>query len=258
MRGTDNPPLLQENTASPAGWQWSVPGASRGERGYAWCSGYQDEQGAAAMLQAANAAIAATASAAPPAATRALRLQRGRPRQFWLKNCVALTAGAIAPQDDLRLHLAHAAIARLLALFPADALSLPDANEYNRLTNAEHERARDFTILHYRHGPNRDEPFWNHCRNTPPPESLAALLELFVATGRLATADDDFVSTQRWLSVLLGQGVMPQSYDPVADTVDAEVAASSLARLASEIDKEVATLPTHGAFLRALHADAQA
>ena len=86
-------------------------------------------------------ALANPASAAPGA---------GRPTKFWDKNRIALTGSILDPLESTGLHLVQTGITRLLTLFPVMPFSPGDIEEYNRLTIMEHERIRDFLILHFK------------------------------------------------------------------------------------------------------------
>ncbi|HEX8064218.1 MAG TPA: hypothetical protein VF535_13515, partial [Allosphingosinicella sp.] len=52
--------------------------------------------------------------------------------------------------------------------------------------------------------------------------------------------------------VLLGQGIRPRRYDPLADTVDEGEIRQTLARMAPFIRQAAETMPTHSDFLAGL------
>jgi tryptophan halogenase len=153
------------------------------------------------------------------------------------------------PLEPIRLHLVQTAISRLLTTFPDQGFNPSDAEEYNRLTIAEHERIRDFLILHYWATTRRDSPFWEYCRSMDVPDTLRHKVELFRSSGRVSLFDDEHFGEDSWVSVLLGQGVIPRSYDPLADVVNFEEVKAVSLRMRSMICDAVETVPTHRQFM---------
>src|SRR5690606_16059331 len=94
----------------------------------------------------------------------------------------------------------------------------------NRLLGATYEQVRDFLILHYKATERNDSPFWNHCRTMDVPDSLQHKMALFAGRGRMFRYEDELFSVTSWVAVLLGQGVWPESYDVIVDSMtDAEL-----------------------------------
>ena len=48
------------------------------------------------------------------------------------------------------------------------------------------------------------------------PDTLRHKVELFRSSGRVSLIDDEHFGEDSWVSVLLGQGVMPRTHDPLA------------------------------------------
>ena len=86
----------------------------------------------------------------------------------------------------------------------------------------------------------------------PLPDSLAARLDLFRATGYLHREHEELFTEPGWVQVLMGQGIMPRAPHPNADAIDP----AALARLLDEIERgiaaNVAAMPTHAELLRRL------
>lgn len=149
---------------------------------------------------------------------RLIRFQTGRRRAFWKNNCVAigLAAGFLEPLESTSLHMIQTAIMRLLSLFPNRKSDPHRTHEYNRQTQEEYERVRDFLLLHYAMTGRQDSRMWRHYSNLSLPESLRERIELFRAEGYLLEPHGDLFLNDSWLSVLLGQGVMPDRVLPMA------------------------------------------
>ena len=232
-------------TAREAGWQWRIPLQHRTGNGLVYCSAFLDDARAGDMLLAGL-------EGKPLADPRPLSFTTGRRRQAWVKNCVALglAAGFMEPLESTSIHLIQSGIARLLQLFPQDSDSTIEAAEFNRQTEREWLAVRDFLVLHY-HANARDEPFWRACRAAPIPDSLAHRIELFRSTGRLFREGEELFAEAGWLQVLIGQGVVPRRYDPLADGLPLPQLDEFLGLARRHVDQVVGKMPSHDAFIAA-------
>ena len=230
-------------TAREAGWQWRIPLQHRTGNGLVYCSAFMDDERAADLLLGG---LDGDALADP----RPLRFTTGKRRAMWVKNCVALglAAGFMEPLESTSIHLIQAGIARLLSLFPAAGFDPADTAEFNRQSDFEWRAIRDFLVLHY-HANTRDEPFWRECAAMAVPDGLAARLELFRANGRLFREHEELFTELGWLQVLIGQGVMPRGYHPLADTLPAAELARFLDAMRRHSADQAAALPDHAQFI---------
>ncbi len=87
----------------------------------------------------------------------------------------------LEPLESTSLALIQSGIERLLALLPDRGCAPALADEYNRVTALEHERLRDFLVLHYAANARHGEAFWDERRDTALPPMLAHKLRLFPA-----------------------------------------------------------------------------
>ena len=232
-------------TARAAGWQWRIPLQHRNGNGYVYSSSdVSDKEAAATVL----AGLETEALDEP----RFLRFTTGRRREVWKKNCVALglASGFMEPLESTSIHLVQAGISKLFALFPDRSFDPVLAGEYNRLTAIQTEQIRDFLILHYTATERDDSPFWRRCREIELPESLARRIALFRSQGRLFRYEDELFSESSWLAVLLGQGILPQRYDPLADTLPDEDVRQTLSRMKAFIAQAAERMPRHGDYVR--------
>jgi tryptophan halogenase len=124
------------------------------------------------------------------------------------------------------------------------------------LTAHEYDRLRDLLVLHYYATSRNDSALWTKCRATLVPESLRQRMALFADSGRITVGEDEFCGIDGWLSVLLGQGVSPGTYDPLADVTSLATTRGALTRMSQEMQAHAATLPDHRALIAARGASA--
>jgi len=237
-----DPPPYSESAARPAGWRTRTPLQGCLDSTYVYSSRHLSDDEAAATLRRDMPGTALTEP-------RFSRSFAGRPIKFWDKNWITLTGGALDTLESTGLHLAQTGITRLLTLFPVTRYSPPDIAEYNRLTAAEHERIRDFLILHFKATQRSDAPFWEQCRALEVPDTLHAKIELFRRCGRVAMLDDEHFGEDSWLALFFGQNLHPEDYDPLADVLDEEEVKAALSRMRSMITEGVERLPTHADYI---------
>ncbi|PHY22633.1 tryptophan halogenase family protein [Caulobacter sp. BP25] len=234
-------------TSDQCGWRWRIPLQHRVGNGYVYCSGYIEDDEAAHVLLSK---LDGQAQAEP----RVLRFVTGRRRKAWLKNVVAigLSSGFLEPLESTSIHLIQVGISTLLELFPNSGCEAADQDEYNRVMVLEFERVRDFLILHYHANQRTDSAFWNDRRTAPIPESLAYKLALFRERGAVVAYKDGFFKEPSWLSVYLGQNVIPSGLDPLVEAVPTVDSARVMAELKAAVARAVQAMPSHEAFLRSL------
>ncbi|MEO0368496.1 MAG: tryptophan halogenase family protein, partial [Pseudomonadota bacterium] len=232
------------STAHTAGWQWRIPLQHRIGNGHVYASQFMDESEATDILFA-------NLDAKPTAEPRKLTFTTGMRKQMWIKNCVALglSSGFMEPLESTSIHLIQSGISRLLNFFPDQEFRQADIDEFNRQSRFEFERIRDFIILHYHANRRTDSEFWRACREQELPESLQQRLELFKSTGRIFRDNDELFTDLGWVQVLVGQGILPQSYHPVTDGVTDQQLDKFMAELKAVISKTAEQLPTHQEFI---------
>ncbi len=241
-RLADLPPYTR-STAQRAGWQWRIPLQHRTGNGYVYCSHYEDDDAALAVLMG-------NLESEPINEPRTLRFVTGRRKHFWVKNVVAvgLSSGFMEPLESTSLHLIQAGVSKLLALFPDRGFDPMVIEEYNRIASIEFERIRDFLILHYKLTQRRDTAFWRDCAAMGVPDSLALKIEHFRRFGRHIAREMDLFGQDSWLAVHLGQNNTPERLDPIAQLRDVE-GAGWLAKLRTAMAAAAEQQPSHAAFI---------
>jgi tryptophan halogenase len=232
------------STAHTAGWQWRIPLQHRIGNGHVYCSDFISDDEAAAQLLGN---LDGKALAEP----RPLRFVTGRRKRSWSKNCIALglAAGFMEPLESTSIHMVHSGIFRLLSLMPLNDFDQATIDEYNRLTQIEYEQIRDFIILHYKATTRDDAPFWAYCRDMAVPDTLAHRIDLFRSRARMARHDDQLFIEPSWLAVFMGQGIMPATYDPLADVAPLGEIRQKLDDYKTLMSRIVSGMPTHEAFI---------
>ena len=235
---------LTRAVAMPAGWRWRIPLQHRVGNGYVYSSAHISDDAAAD-------ALAASIEAEPLAAPRLLRFRAGRRRRSWVRNVVAigLASGFLEPLESTSIYLVQGAIAQLIELFPIGAIRARDRDEFNRLTDFEYDRIRDFLILHYHATRRDDSDFWNHVRTMRVPDSLHEKIALFRKSGRVAKYSQGLFFEPSWIAVYVGQGILPEGWDPRADVPPAADLARSMGGLRTQLRSAVQRMPDHAAFI---------
>ncbi|HEV2594403.1 MAG TPA: tryptophan halogenase family protein [Sphingomicrobium sp.] len=236
--------------ARRAGWQWRIPLQHRTGNGHVYCDAFISHDEAAETLLAN---LDGTALADP----RPIRFTSGRRREFWSHNCVALglSAGFMEPLESTSIHLVQSAIGRLLNVLPGDLARSHSARQiFNHLSTVEWARVRDFITLHY-YANARDGEFWEHCRRMELPDTLQEKIDLFREAGMFMREEDELFLDNSWGEVMIGQGIMPESWSPLADNVPAEDIGPFLESLARSYRVRAESLPTHRQFVTAMVGD---
>ena len=244
-RNREDPVPYTRSTADGAGWRWRIPLQHRVGNGYVYSSEFISDDDAEARLLS-------QLDGEPMAAPRRLQFVTGMRKKVWNKNVVAigLAAGFMEPLESTSIHLVHTAIVKLLAFFPDKAFAPADIAEFNRHTQAEYVRIRDFLILHYKATRRDDTAFWRHCRDMEVPETLGHIMEVFQARGRLMITADHLFTAQSWMAVMLGQGLRPQTYDPLADGLTQAELEAHMASVRDQVAKLTHAMPGHGDYIR--------
>lgn len=237
------PTPYTRSTARRAGWQWRIPLQHRTGNGIVYSSAHMDEE-------EARDTLLANLDGEPLADPRALRFTTGRRRQCWTRNVVAigLSSGFLEPLESTSIFLIQSAISRLLQMLPGKAISAADRAEYNRQSDFEIERIRDFLILHYAAN-EREEPFWRACREMPLPDTLMARIDLWKANGRIVREHEELFTEVGWLQVLAGQGLEPVGHHPLADLIAQDELGEFMTLIETLYTREAAQMTDHAAFL---------
>jgi len=231
-------------TAMTAGWRWRIPLQHRVGNGYVYSSAFIDDQTALDHL-------VQDLESPPAAEPNRLRFVTGRRRSAWKGNVVSigLASGFLEPLESTSINLIQTGIGRLLDLFPDRDFDPTLIAEYNRRTAREVEAVRDFIIAHYHLADRTDGALWHHCRETAPPDTLAARLELFRARGEISLREDESFREDSWAAVLTGLNVWPRRVSPLVDRLDPDRVEAQARRLADLIGRAAASLPDHQAYL---------
>ncbi|MDZ4307836.1 tryptophan halogenase family protein [Allopontixanthobacter sp.] len=238
-------------TAHGAGWQWRIPLQHRTGNGHVFSSAHMDETEAERILLE-------NLDGEQLAEPIRIRFTTGKRKKTWNRNCLALglSAGFLEPLESTSLFLIQSALIRLIRLFPDGSFDQANIDEFNRQTDFEYERVRDFIILHYKATERDDTPFWRYCRDMDVPDTLQHKIDLFKANGRIFREDEELFSEESWIQVMLGQGVIPSGYDPLVDIRSEAQVVQFLGNVENVIRKCVAVMPTHADFV-AKYCDAQ-
>jgi tryptophan 7-halogenase len=191
----------------------------------------------------------------------------GRRVRAWEKNCVALGEAACVfdPLHFVDLHAVQVGLVHLLHLFPVHDDFSVERDEYNQNVRSAFERMRDFQSAHYllnRYGLNRDglgeqaAPFWSRARATAVGTELAHKIDVFRARGEMVHYEDEAFTIDDWQSLLIGHGVIPETWDPAVDRTEPALRKSELHRIQEFIRQKVEAQRPHPEYLQTVCAPA--
>jgi tryptophan halogenase len=225
--------------AHDAGWQWRIPLQHRMGAGIVYASGYLSRD------EAYHRLISTVGE--PLIEPFDIKFKGGVRRRQWYRNCVAigLSGGFVEPLEATTVHLIQRAVLRFVRLMPNGRVSERDAAEFNEQQRQDIEQIRDFVILHYKATDRRDSVFWRHVAAMPVPDSLQQKIELFRETGRTFRKNEELFAENSWVQVMMGQGIDPRSWHPIAEKLSDEELARLMATLREDVTRTVATLPPH-------------
>lgn len=232
-------------TARSCGWQWKIPLQHRVGNGLVYCSDHMDEDRAARTLLD-------NVEGRPIADPRPIRFRTGRRRQQWNKNCVSLglSSGFLEPLESTSIHLIQNSVIRLIKMFPRAGIEQANIDQFNRESLEEIEHIRDFIILHYHVNQRTDSGYWSECREMSIPDSLQHKIDLFSRSGLIFRDNNELFSEVSWTAVMIGQGLVPESWHPVVDRIDDMQLETMMANVRADIAQVVRGGPGHEQYLR--------
>jgi tryptophan halogenase len=243
-KSVGDPLPYTRSIAREAGWQWRIPLQHRVGNGLVYCSRYlSDEQARQTLLANVEGELLTE--------PRVLKFRAGRRLRHWVKNCVAigLSSGFIEPLESTSIHLIQRGIIRLMQMLPFAGIAQSDVDEFNQQSRLELEQIRDFIVLHYHLTERQDTPFWRYCRGMEIPATLAHRMRLFRETGRVFRVANELFAENSWIQVMLGQGISPAHYHPVASVMSDEELRAFLANIQSRVGRTVGQLPPHQTYV---------
>jgi tryptophan halogenase len=231
--------------AHKAGWMWRIPLQHRVGNGIVFSSAHMTSDDAERLLRER---IEGDVLIEP----RLIRFRAGCRRKVWVKNCIGigLSTGFIEPLESTSIHLIMIAITRLLQMFPYAGVSAAAAERFNFLAERELEGIRDFIVLHYHATDREDSDFWRHCRTMNVPDSLVHRLALFRELAHAFQESHDLFAVDSWVTVMLGQGVIPANYNPAVRRMPEDKLRQSLDTAKANIARAVERMPSHQDWLR--------
>ena len=230
--------------AHDAGWQWRIPLQHRVGNGIVYCSRYLERDGA---LERLLGNVEGKVLTDP----NFLRFAAGARQKQWHKNCIAvgLSGGFMEPLESTSIHLIQRSVLRLIRMLPLREISVRDVAEFNDQQMTDMVQIRDFLILHYKATERRDSDFWRYCSAMPIPDSLEHKIELFRETGRVFRKNEELFVENSWVQVMMGQGIVPRAYHPIAEKLSDEELEKLLATIRDTVSRTVASLPAHAAYV---------
>ena len=239
------PAPFTRSTADAAGWRWRIPLQHRTGNGHVYASDFMsDDEAEQRLLDGLDGPAAA--------APRRLQFVTGKRRKVWDHNCLAigLSSGFLEPLESTSIYMIQTGILRLLSLFFHSGFGRAARDDVNRLATEEFEKIRDFIILHYKMTTRDDTPFWRHCRDMAVPDKVSENMELFARTGHVVIPPDHPFPAQGWMAVMVGQGGLPATSDPLPANIDPQRLDAYMRETRDALLRTVAAMPSQEDFLK--------
>ncbi len=197
-------PSYTHSWALSSGWLWQIPTQERIGSGYVYCDDFlSPDEAQAEVEKALGYSIEPWGD---------IRIQAGRFRRFWVKNCVAIGLSATFT-EPLESTSIHGQLVQLLTLvqeyltedFDFDATPILD--RYNQRMGRMYDDFRDLLVIHYQGGRD-DSDFW---RSVTINDSARERLELWaVKTPLEADLERYFgaIDMKLWMFTLDGLGLL--------------------------------------------------
>ena len=239
------PTPYTRSTAHRAGWQFRIPLQHRTGNGHIYSSAFSsDDEAADTLLKTLDGPALGD--------PKLLKFTTGKRRKLWERNVIAigLAGGFLEPLESTAIYLIQSGINRLMGLFPTADCDPALQQVYNRQSEFEYERIRDFLILHYHATQRDDSEFWNYVRTMSVPDALKSYMKLFAANGQFFRNGDELFGLTSWVQVMLGQGLYPRNFHPAVDWVRDEDVLALVGHVEEVVAGNVQLMPPHEAFVR--------
>jgi tryptophan halogenase len=171
----------------------------------------------------------------------------------WAANCVAIgpAAARFDPVHGVDLLGVQLGVVHLLSRFPATAEFASERRDYNEAMARLLDRLVDFQAAHYRLA-RYAGAFWDKARAGACPDTLAHKIATFAVRGQIATLEDESFPNDSWHALLLGHGLVPDSWIPAIDQTSPELMRGEFRRMLGFIKDKVLAQPTHDQYLAEL------
>lgn len=231
--------------AREAGWQWRIPLQHRVGNGHVYASDHMSDDEAHHILMN-------NLNGRPITEARPIRFTTGKRKEVWAKNCIALglSSGFLEPLESTSIHLIQIGATRLVQMFPFSGVNPAIRQHYNAYANEELDSIRDFLILHYKLNRRQDTKFWQERAALDIPDSLAHRIDLYKNNAIAYQDDSDLFRVDSWNQVMRGQGLKSRGYHHMGQLVADDQLKGALTDLKANIDRTVASMPSHAEFLR--------
>lgn len=226
--------------AHNGGWQWHIPLQHRTGNGLVYSDQFLSDE-------AAHRLLLSNLSSPPLRDPFSIRFTTGRRQMSRHKNVLALglSSGFLEPLESTSIHLIQHGLIKFAATFPRHKDDPLLSAHYNRIMADELEQIRDFLIFHYYTNERYGEPLWDYCRNMTIPGSLVEKIDLFKQHGLCIFPNQTIFQETNWLAVMIGQGITPQSYDPLADSAPSATIENGLKNAHEQLCALVSQMPSH-------------
>lgn len=171
---------------------------------------------------------------------------------YWQRNLVKLLPN-FSQLDTFSysaIELCQQYATRLGELLPSTTAFCSLSDEFNRVCELEISEISDFNLTHYHLNEIANISLNRQTQPIRYSDSMRQLITLFSATGKVQVNLQNGISNYHWISLLIGFGVIPISYDKRADRISTDEIKAKLQRIDAIIQNTAAQQPVHKAYLQ--------
>lgn len=239
-------------TAMSAGWRWTIPLYGRNGTGYVYSDEFITPDEAERELRRAVAPNTDDIEA------NHIQMRIGRNSESWVKNCVAigLSSAFVEPLESTGIFFIQHAIEQLVKHFPDESFDRSQISAYNaRVANAV-DGVKEFLVLHYKSAQRDDTPYWKEAKLRAVPGELQD--RLINAESRIFDEETVYpyyhgFESYSWNAMNIGLGSPPRLPQPALSHLDPSNAIAEFAKLKTEAEHMVSSLPSCYEYLTAIN-----
>ncbi|KXI27074.1 tryptophan 7-halogenase [Paraglaciecola hydrolytica] len=171
----------------------------------------------------------------------------------WVANCIAIGNAALTLPGFCvsEVDVSWLGIRQLIDQCPRFPLAKQLIREYNRLVQQRYQRLKDVTCLHLHLADGHQGLLWQQVGQSELSADLVHKIKLYQSRGKLALFDEEVISVNEQMSLLMGLAHTPKQLDLMVQQVPIGQLQNIQQKIEQAIQHAAQTAPHHAAYLKA-------